>query len=241
MPYLSRIWLNPLRTGAQRMLRNPQVTHAAVLGGLSRQPVDERVLWRLEHDSPHRAGLLILTQSTPSWEHIVEQAGWLAADEPQALVRSYEPLLDRVERGREFRFRLHANPVTSTRTPAKPSDAQRHRLETSMRPRGARVPHRTAGHQLGWFLDHVDKWGFGIPDTDDGQPDVHVVARNRIAFHKSGNTSSRVVLQTATFEGRLRIEDPNLARAQLLSGVGPGRAYGCGLITLAPLHGSVGS
>lgn len=48
MSYLSRIWLNPLRTGTQRMLRNPQVLHAAILGGLSRQPVTERVLWRLD-------------------------------------------------------------------------------------------------------------------------------------------------------------------------------------------------
>src|SRR3954469_18997000 len=75
MPYLSRIYLNPLRTGAQRLLRNPQHMHAAVLGGLSRQPVTERVLWRLDTEQ-HRASLLVLTQSTPSWEHLVEQAGW---------------------------------------------------------------------------------------------------------------------------------------------------------------------
>jgi CRISPR system Cascade subunit CasE len=235
MPYLSRIYLNPLRTGAQNLLRNPQRMHAAVLGGLSRQPVTERVLWRLE-TSAHRASLLVLTQSTPSWEHLIEQAGWAAADEPQALVRSYQPLLDRAERGREYRFRLRANPVSATRTPQKPSEAQRHRLEAAERPRGVRVAHRTAAHQLQWLTDRVGKWGFSIPPTTDGLPDVRLGERGRMVFTKSGATSGRrVVIQTATFDGRLRIEDPELAQASLLDGVGAARAYGCGLITLAPI------
>ena len=55
MPYLSRIWLNPLRSQTQRLLRNPQAAHAAILSGLSLQPVSERVLWRWEPDRPHRA------------------------------------------------------------------------------------------------------------------------------------------------------------------------------------------
>lgn len=237
MPYLSRIWLNPLRTGAQRMLRNPHVLHAAVLGGLSRQPVQERVLWRLELDTRHRAGLLVLTQSAPSWEHLVEQAGWPGADEPQALVKSYEPLLSRIVRGREFVFRLRANPVAATRTPDQPSASQRRRLEADQ-PRGVRVPHRTAAHQLDWFGKRAAKWGFGIPDTAEGFPDVCLSGRDRMIFTKSGNGDAggrRVVIQTATFEGRLRVEDPGAARASLLDGVGPARAYGCGLITLSPL------
>lgn len=243
MPYLSRIWLNPLRTRAQRMLRNPQVLHAAVLGGLSRQPVDERVLWRLEWDSPHRARLLVLTQSAPSWEHLVEQAGWPGADKPQALVKPYEPLLERIVRGREFVFRLRANPVTAKRTPTKPSASQHRRIEASDRPRSARVPHRTVAHQLTWFEERVEKWGFGIPDTIDGRSDVRLSGRDRVVFNKSGSGDAcgrQVVIQTATFEGRLRVEDPSTALASLLGGVGSARAYGCGLITLSPLWPSEG-
>ena len=238
MPYLSRIWLNPLRTGAQRMLRNPHVLHAAVLGGLSRQPVGERVLWRLEPDTRHRASLLVLTQSAPSWEHLVEQAGWPGADEPQALVKPYEPLLTCVVRGREFVFRLRANPVAATRAPDQPSASQRRRLDEADRPRGVRVPHRTVAHQLDWFGKRAAKWGFGIPDAADGLPDVRLTGRDRMVFTKpyQGNVRGRqVVIQTATFEGRLRVEDPGAARASLLDGVGPARAYGCGLLTLSPL------
>jgi CRISPR system Cascade subunit CasE len=236
MSYLSRVWLNPLRPQAQRMLRNPQVLHAAVLGGLSRQPVVERVLWRLERDSSYRAGVLVLTESKPSWEHLVEQGGWPSADEPQALVRPYEALLGRVVRGAEFAFRLRANPVSATRHPAKSSAAQEHALASSARPRGVRVPHRTAAHQLAWLTGRIDKWGFEILLTEAGFPDVRVSAHERMVFGKSGSGDEkrRVVIETATYEGRVRVLDADAARASLLSGVGSARAYGCGLMTLAP-------
>ncbi|KDA44374.1 type I-E CRISPR-associated protein Cas6/Cse3/CasE [Frankia sp. BMG5.23] len=262
MTYLSRIWLNPLRTGAQALLKNPQRMHAAALGGLSRQPVTERVLWRLETgeglrgaDRPHRAEVLVLTESTPSWEHLIEQAGWIHTDEPQVLVRDYQPLLDRLHTGREFRFRLRANTVSATRTPDNPSPAQKEHL-AAPRPRGVRVGHRTAAHQTTWLTDRIDRWGFtllttadldgprnqpdGPGDTDEPAPALRLTARERLTFPKKAKntekTGRRVVLNTATFEGALRVTDPARARATLLHGVGPAKAYGCGLITLAPLH-----
>jgi len=234
MPYLSKIWLNPLRRGTQRLVGNPQAMHAAVLGGLSRQPVTERVLWRLE-DERHRATLLVLTDSAPSWHHLVEQAGWPSSDEPQALVRSYKPLLDRIVRGREFAFRLRANPVAATRHPEQPSPSQRLRLEGT-RPRGVRVPHRTADHQLDWLGTRAGRWGFELVTNSAGAADVRLTARQRLVFTKSTDTKARrVTIETATFEGRLRVADVDQSIASLLGGVGSARAYGCGLITLAPL------
>jgi CRISPR system Cascade subunit CasE len=242
VPYLSRIWLNPLRTGTQRMLRNPQVLHAAILGGISRQPVSERVLWRLESDSAHRLAVLVLTETAPSWHHLIEQAGWPGADEPQALIRPYEPLLASIALGREFAFRLKANPVTATRTPARPSPAQQARLAGD-RPRGVRVPHRTAASQLTWLASRADNWGFAIPIGRAGEPDVAIISRERLQFAKPGHDGRQhhVTISTATFEGRCRVTDPEAARRSLLSGVGPGRAYGCGLITLAPATAAHGT
>lgn len=237
MPYLSRIWMNPLRTRAQLFLRNPHALHAAVLGGLSRQPVTERVLWRLEPDPTHRAELLVLTNSMPSWEHLVEQAGWPAAAEPQQLIRDYQPLLDRIQRGREFRLRLRANPVSATRRPAKPSAAQEKHL-AGERPRGVRVPHRTAAHQLTWFNERLERWGFAAVTTAESSPAVNLIARDRLVFSKSTDMAKhRVVLSTATFDAVVRVTDPDLARERLLGGVGSAKGYGCGLITLAPING----
>ena len=228
VPYLSRIWLNPLRARAQLFLRNPHALHAAVLGGIARQPVEERVLWRLDPVHPRKPELLVLTDSRPSWEHLVEQAGWPQAADARPETRDYRPLLDKVQRGREFRLRLRANPVSATRSPTKPSVAQEKRLAES-RPRGVRVAHRTAAHQLGWFHDRLPRSGFEPLTTA-------LIARDRLVFTKSdGAAHNRVVLATATCDATVRVTDPELARHHLLAGLGPAKGYGCGLITLAPL------
>ena len=228
MPYLSRIWLNPLRSRAQLFLRNPHALHAAVLGGLARQPVIERVLWRLDTAQQHRLELLVLTDSRPSWEHLVEQAGWPHADEPQHEVRDYTPVLAKIQRGREFRLRIRANPVSATKNPTKPSVAQEKRLAEG-RPRGVRVAHRTAAHQLDWFRTRLPRCGFELLEAT-------LVARDRLVFSKAdGEDRHRVVLTTATCDATVRVADAELARHHLLTGLGPAKGYGCGLLTLAPL------
>lgn len=239
MPYLSRIWLNPRRTAAQTFLVNPQMAHAAILGCVPVQPVTERVLWRLEPDphTHHRLELLVLTDSRPSWESLVEQAGWPGAEQPQARVASLQPLLDQIARGRQFGFRVKANPVASTKSPAAPSLAQKERLASLPRPRGVRVPQRTAAHQLAWFTDRIDRWGFAIASGEAGLPAVRLAARDRLSFRKTrggGSGGAPVVLQTATFDGVIEVTDPDQARRSVLGGIGPGKAYGMGLLTLAP-------
>lgn len=235
MPYLSRIRLNPLRTKAQAMLRNPQVLHAAVLGCIPEQPVTERVLWRMETPHAHELNILALTHSRPSWESLVEQAGWPSADAPQALVRPYEPLLERIQLGRAFAFRLKANPTSSTKNPAAPTASQKQHL-ASARPRGVTIAHRKPADQLTWLLTRLDAAGCGIPtDTVDGNtiPAVRATDRHRLRFSKKSGQAP-VILESVTFDGLLHVTDPTRLRDALIAGVGSGKAYGFGLLTLAP-------
>lgn len=254
MTYLSRIRINPLRAAARTLLANPRAMHGAVTAGTPDPAPGDRTLWRLDADHPRRPVLLVLTPSKPDWTHIVEQAGWPDADGEHYAVRDYSPLLDRLAVGREFAFRLTASPIQNTSTPDK---AGRHQTKTpdELRHRSYRVPHRTAAHQLQWLLERTQRWGFDIPTADTATPapglgptpgtenDRHTIAdhprevritdRSRHTFTKPG-TRSNVTLTTATFEGLLRITDPALLRTALLAGVGPSKAYGCGLLTLAP-------
>ncbi|MET9063434.1 type I-E CRISPR-associated protein Cas6/Cse3/CasE [Streptomyces antibioticus] len=257
MPYLSKIALNPRRRAAVSLLSSPHRLHAAILAGLAVQPVTERVLWRLENSTPHRAEVLVLTESRPSWAHLVDDAGWPGADGGTPLIADYTPLLERIARGREFGFRLTANPVQSVPRPTRPSEQQAARLkegaDKGSRPRGFRVAHRTVTQQLEWLLTRCERHGFTIPDATatppapgleetgtDGQelsagPAVAVVSRDILRFNKRKD-GPRVTLSTATFEGRLRVSDPDALRATLLGGIGPAKGYGQGLLTLAPLR-----
>ncbi|MER6471520.1 type I-E CRISPR-associated protein Cas6/Cse3/CasE [Streptomyces collinus] len=254
MPYLPKIALNPRRRAAAALLSSPHRLHAAILSGLAVQPVIERILWRLDSSTPHRADILVLTESRPSWAHLVDDAGWPGADGGTPLIADYTPLLERIARGREFAFRLTANPVHNVPRPSRPSEQQATRLkegaDNGTRTRGFRVAHRTAAQQLQWLLKRCEHHGFSIPDatttppapglqTEDQDlsagPAVTIVSRDILRFHKRPD-GPRVTLSTATFEGRLRVTDPATLRAALLGGIGPAKGYGQGLLTLAPLH-----
>jgi CRISPR system Cascade subunit CasE len=250
MTYLSRVRINPLRAASRTLLANPRALHGAVTAGIPDAAPGDRVLWRLDTDNPRRPVLLVLTPSKPDWTHIVEQAGWPDADGEHYAIRDYSPLLDHLAIGREFAFRLKASPVQNTSMPEKASP---HRTKTAaeLHHRSYRVAHRTAAHQLGWFLERTARWGFTVPvaRTDRSAPgleptgsaieappaqEVRITDRGRTTFTKPG-TRTPVTLTTATFEGRLRITDLGLLQAALLGGIGPSKAYGCGLLTLAPL------
>ncbi|MFI1885379.1 type I-E CRISPR-associated protein Cas6/Cse3/CasE [Streptomyces jumonjinensis] len=272
MTYLSRIRINPLRAGSRKLLSNPRAMHGAVMGGIPGAHDSERVLWRLDADDPHRPHLYVLTRSKPDWSHLIEQAGWPAAEGEHAAIRDYAPLLAQIAIGREFAFRLTASPVQNTQSPHTPTPAQATRMAANTdqkRVRGFRLGHRTAAAQLDWFLSRtVERWGFDIPasrtdppapgleqptpvdprsapdrEKGPGKPDplreVRITARNRHSFEKNGKGPS-VTFRSATFEGCLRVTDPALFTARLLGGIGPSKAYGCGLLTLAPLPGRKG-
>ncbi|MER7771306.1 type I-E CRISPR-associated protein Cas6/Cse3/CasE [Kitasatospora sp. NPDC096140] len=252
MTYLSRVRINPLRAASRNLLANPRALHGAVLAGIPDTAPGDRILWRLDADHPRRPMLLVLTPSKPDWTHVVEQAGWPDAEGEHYAIRDYSPLLAQLAAGREFAFRLKASPVQNT---SKPDKASAHRTKTAaeLHHRSYRMAHRTAAHQLTWFLDRTTRWGFTVPEartdtpapglepfasdvTADARPgrEVRITDRSRNTFTKPG-TRAPVTLTTATFEGRLQITDPGLLQTALLGGIGPSKAYGCGLLTLAPL------
>lgn len=247
MPYLSRIRINPLRAESRKLLASPRALRGAVQGGLPGLPADERTLWRLDSDNPYRPQLFVLTTARPDWTHLVENAGWPDADGEHYAIRDYTPLLQQVAQGRSFAFRLTANPVQNTRHPDKATPRQQERLDAGER-RGLRLGHRTAAAQLTWFLTRTARWGFDIPPaphldstrtTDDEVPrEVRITTRQRRTFTKGTITpkEAHVVMNAVTFEGHLRITDPALFTERLLTGIGPSKAYGCGLLTLAPLQ-----
>ncbi|MFE5302011.1 type I-E CRISPR-associated protein Cas6/Cse3/CasE [Streptomyces sp. NPDC056632] len=253
--HLTRFRLNTARSGARRLLSSPQTLHAAVMSSFpALLPTDQpqadgpRVLWRLDHHAKAEVLLYIVSPDRPDLTHLVEQAGWPAAATPESpgwQTRPYAPLLDRLAKGDHWAFRLTANPV-------------HHIRRTSDEPR-KRTAHLTPIHQLGWLLDPArqERAGFRIlekphekrllPDgtTHKKHPhhgdryEVNVRDQRTLTFDKTRSATRRpngpVSLVTVTFDGRLEITDPERMRRTLTAGLGKAKAYGCGLMTLAPL------
>lgn len=217
--HLTRFEINPARRDARALLASPQKLHAAVLAAFPPRdtpPEQGRVLWRIDRTG-HRAALFIVSPHRPDLTHLVEQAGWPATDTTWD-TRDYQPLLDRLDTGQHWAFRLKANPTASRR---KTPDATR----------SQRFAHVTVAQQTDWLLARAERLGFAIPAGDHKEPDVAVRGRDNTAFARQGK---HVTIATAVYEGHLRITDPDALRTALTDGIGPAKAYGCGLLTLAP-------
>lgn len=213
--HLTRFEINPRRRATRHLLASPQRLHAAVLAAFpSDAPrADEgRVLWRAD-ETAHDVVLYIVSPAEPDLTHLVESVGrpthgWRT--------RSYLPFLDKLAAGDRWAFRLRANPVHNVAAPGGG--------------RGKRVAHVTADQQTAWFRDRTGRCGFHVVDGSAGAPDVALRARRTLRFDRGGRT---VTLATALFEGSLVVDDPSALRAALVGGIGPGKGYGCGLLTLA--------
>lgn len=219
--HLTRMRLNPTRVTTKRLLASPQVTHALVLGSFPDPSAREggRVLWRLDGDRAHELELYIASPDRPDLTGIVEQAGWPTRSTWDTA--DYQPFLDRLQDGQRWRFRLTANPVRSSSRGAGR--------------RGVVSPHRTVGHQEAWFLGRSATWGFAIPTTAQGAPELVVRGRHTSDFRRAAQPDGRVTISQATFDGTLEVRDAGLLRTALTHGMGRAKGYGCGLMTLAPL------
>jgi CRISPR system Cascade subunit CasE len=243
--YLTRAYLNPRRDGAQRLLASPQRMHAATLACFPDQPVpqpsgDGRVLWRLDHDKPHRPVLWVVSPARPDLTHVIETAGWPRAETPQWESRPYEPLLERLANGQQYAFRLTANPTKSIKS--DPASTEQVQAAGTSRPRSKRVPHVTVEYQLEWLDRRSEHAGFRLlpasavlPGSGEHATQAEIRDRATSRFRKS-DADRPVAIARTTYVGALEITDHERLRQVLCQGLGHARAYGCGLLTLAGLH-----
>lgn len=219
--YLTRFRMNPRKRGTLHLVASPQRMHAAVLTtlppGLS--STDEgRVLWRLDQPSAHEWNLYMVSPGRPSLEEWQEGCGW--SQEPSWQTADYEPFLDRLAEGQTWTFRLTANPVRS--------------VAGAPGSRGNVKPHVTAEQQRDWLLERAERHGFQVCGGNEQM--VRVTRRDREQFHRGkGHERRRATVSRAQFDGVLSVTDEKLLRATLMKGLGRAKAYGCGLMTLAPL------
>lgn len=206
---LTRMYLNPRRRGARKLIGSPQAMHAAVLSGFPPGLNMGRPLWRLDMDDPLRPTLYVLSENRPDVTHIEEQAGW--PTQPTAQFASYDHLLDGLRAGDTWCFRLKANPT--------------HRAQIAGRSKI--VAHVTVSQQKSWLQDREPSLGISLGAES---PTFDLIDREVLRFRRDGKA---VTLGTATFQGQLKVVDPETFRQALVSGIGRGKAYGCGLLTLA--------
>ncbi|AGB27114.1 CRISPR-associated protein, Cse3 family (plasmid) [Mycobacterium sp. JS623] len=219
--FLTKMPIHTRKRGAVKLLSSPQAMHAAVQSAFPPRALEDaggRTLWRIDRATNAETTLYLVSPVAPDLTHLVEQAGWQTGDSWRT--RDYRNLLNRLAVGQVWAFRLTANPTfNGYKTGANWADTKP-------------LAHVTAKQQEHWLLSRAERAGFRVPDQSHDVTSIRVTNRSTLRFTKGGH---RVVIGTATFDGVLEVRDIDALSHTLTDGIGRAKAYGCGLLTLAPL------
>lgn len=205
--FLSRLTLDPTHPHARRDLASAYEMHRSLARAFApdTSTAPARFLWRLEPDRSGLPGSNVLVQAA--------QSGlWetLASQAGYLLdLQANKPVAaDRlVQPEQRCRFRLLANP-TVTRA-------------------GKRYGLHDDDERLAWLQRQGRKHGFALLVAERA-------GRGRITAAQ-GARNRRITLDAVLFEGVLQPTDPHTLRQALVAGIGPGKALGLGMLSLAPM------
>jgi CRISPR system Cascade subunit CasE len=221
-----------LRPGAARSAAYQRLTaqgHAA-----------HRLVWSLFADDPDRDRDFVFRWDPDRREgpvlHVVSER---EPDDREGLFRvqskTYDPQL---HEGQVLAFQLRANSVVKKRDE---NDRQRvhdvvMNAKHEMRQNGSWDDCDLTEAQLvqregaKWLQRRTDHYGFAV-DAEEVRAESH----RKHSFQKPRNGRD-VTFTTMDLAGRLRVVDPGAFRElTLFAGVGPSKAYGCGLLLVRPL------
>ena len=230
--YLSRLVLDPRSREAGRDLGDVHQMHRTVMSAFPQ--VKEQggvraglaVLHRLDIvQRGANVALLVQSGEEPDWSCLPE--GYLFNVDSEGLnpaTKSISDALLSLRKGQVLRFRLRANPTKKIDTKSGPDGQRRN---------GRRVELRTETQQIEWLSRRADRAGFSLVPVYPGSnaPAVRVGASEKLR----GRTTNRLVtLAGALFDGLLEVIDPDKLRLAVREGIGPGKAFGCGLLSLGP-------
>ncbi|WP_086708776.1 type I-E CRISPR-associated protein Cas6/Cse3/CasE [Streptomyces antimycoticus] len=164
------------------------------------------VLFRIE-DGPQGPHILIQSRMRPEETALPAGYGTTAA-------KPLTPLLEGLRSGRPVRYRIAASAV---RKPGKTT-----RTVYNLKP----VVPLTGTAADDWWIRQAQQSGLTIHTVRSAPLDA---ARGEHAKGKH-----RICHARTRFDGTATVTDPGLLQRRLTEGIGRGKAYGCGLLTLAP-------
>lgn len=226
--YLSKLILDPRSRDVRRDLGNLQDLHRTIMKAMPQARQDEGgarsqfgVLFRVDTGRDGRPQVLVQSTDRPDWralprDYLVCAAESKSVDRQFAALRSGTVLI----------FRLLANPTR--RATGRRTSGDRDESTWA----GKRIELVTEADQLDWLIRQGAQNGFEIPSLagTDGVPDVTVISSSKVQGRKG---KCRMSFGAVLFEGRLRIREVEAFHQALQRGIGRGKAYGFGLLSIA--------
>ena len=220
--YLSCLTLNPCNKQVRSELARPYEMHRTLSHAFEQGPfntsrtADESsgVLFRVDETS-HDHAIVVLVQSkiAPDWSRLNGDND--GRRQPYLLRPAEFKRVDlQLAVGQTLAFRLRANP-TKRLPPQNGHD-------------GKRVGLYKEDEQLAWLQRKAEAGGFRVLR---GQNSRDEEVKDKI--HRDDQTTHDLKLFTVQFDGVLQVIDADQTQHAIESGIGSGKGFGCGLLSLA--------
>ena len=191
---------------------------------------DTGFIFRIDPQAGGRAVILVQSAVRPDWDYAFHNAGYLLAAKPE--VKLFNP---RFESGQRLRFRLLANSVR--KVSRNSLDAKGNPL--SQKWIGKDVPVPTT--DLAKWLERRAEPGWSAPKNSEGKQsrpgfrvvEITAIEAGYVYVNKTSDQSGSRRVRSARYEGILEVTNPDDFLNTLVSGIGPGKAFGFGLLSVA--------
>lgn len=181
--------------------------------------LDSGFLFRIDPRAGGRVVLLVQSAVKPDWDYAFRNAEYLLAAPPMS--KPYDPSFMPHE---VHRFRLLANPTRKIDTKTKPDGKKNN---------GRRVPVPTDQLSV-WLTGRSASAGFRVARLDNIQVGYQYFSKDPPKDAES-HPSEKGRLRSVRYDGTLEVVDPLVFREAVMRGIGPGKAFGFGLLSVVPI------
>ncbi|MBF0517330.1 MAG: type I-E CRISPR-associated protein Cas6/Cse3/CasE [Nitrospirae bacterium] len=172
---------------------------------------DAGFLFRVDSLTGGRVIILVQSAVIPNWDYAFHNADYLIDAPP--VIKPYDPGFTE---GQRLRFCIAANPTRKIDTKTKADGKKRN---------GRRVP--VPHDQLDeWLIKRGAQNGFSIES---------VTSKNSYVYVNKSHEGSGHKLFCARYDGILVVTDSDNFLKTLISGIGPGKSFGFGLLSVVPV------
>jgi CRISPR system Cascade subunit CasE len=250
--YLSRLLLNPRSRQVMSETASPYEMHRTLMRAFpkatdethSKAREEFGVLFRADVDDPSgTVKVYVQSRVEPNWSFLDGLNDYLCGDTgmPEYEYKDIMPAYHKIPDGQVFSFRLRANPTKRIGRVIK-GDAEL---------KGKRVGLLREEKQIDWLIgkgrerEKGKPGGFDIlmKEIEDENGEIRQITRSNVHLEgKQGGRMKKEGRSHATthlavrFDGLLRVTNADAFRETLVRGIGPAKAFGFGLLSIAPVR-----
>ena len=216
--FLSRLTLNPRNRQVRSELARPYEMHITLLKAFPQEGVNHPrssndalgVLFRVDqHPQTNLLTVIVQSQVEPKWFALAEQHD--GRGEPYLLGQAETKSIELAfTSGQQLLFRLRANPTK--------------RLSAGKGSQGKRVGLYDVAEQEAWLNRKATQHGFVIASALPSQQ------------QRSDDSARQLKFLSVQFDGILQVTDPAAFLTAIQAGIGSGKAFGFGLLSVAPVR-----